>query len=85
MIKNDSNTISISFLDMLSNFMTEEEIANINAIDITPEYIIECFRETPGITQATYLGDNIYELESEIAGKFEVRLVIKDGVGKTSI
>jgi len=74
--KNDIT--SVSLYDLLSNFITAEELEKIDFLDLSPEFILKCFRKTPGILQAAYLGGGNFEIESATAGKFEIKIAVKE-------
>lgn len=60
----------ISLKDLLSNFMTEKELNEVDFLNLSPEFILECCLETPGVQQARYLGGGKFVMKTE-AGKLE--------------
>ena len=68
--------MSLSLYDLLSNFMTAEELNNLRTIDLSPEFILECCMESPGVQGAKYLVDGNFEVDST-AGV--IRFKITDG------
>lgn len=70
--------LTISLLDMLSNFITAEELEKINENNFTPQCLLEFCVKTPGVLSATYFGDGLFEINSD-AGIVKFKVTKKGG------
>ena len=50
----ETKVLSLTLRDLLLRFITEKELDKIDILDLSPDFILECCRETPGIENASY-------------------------------